>query len=160
MEISENHKVKVTEWIEEGASLSDVQRRLSEELNISMTYMDVRFMVLDLGLTPQDREESKQLEPSVIDESSAVQQDTIDEPAAAEDALSKGRVSVEIDRVMKPGALVSGSVVFSNGEKASWSLDQFGHLALDAGGADVKPSPDDLKAFQEKLRRNLEKRGF
>jgi len=160
VEINEIQKSKIAEWIDEGASLSEVQRRLSEELDINMTYMDVRFMILDQGLTPHDREEIKQAEPTVLDQAGAGQPATMEAPGAVEDTLPGGGVSVEVDRVMKPGTLVSGTVVFSNGEKASWSLDQFGRLALDAGGAEIKPSPEDVKAFQEELRRNLEKRGF
>ena len=160
MKITDVQKSKVAEWIDDGASLSEVQRRLSEEFQINMTYMDVRFMLIELGLTPQDREESTQTDPSVLDDTVAGPQDPIDSSSVVDDGLQKGNVSVDVDRVMKPGSLVSGTVVFSDGVKASWALDQLGRLALDAGGAEVHPSPEDIKVFQEELRKNLEKRGF
>jgi hypothetical protein len=160
VEITEVQKSKIAEWIDDGASLSEVQRRLSEEFQINMTYMDVRFMLLELGLTPQDREESAQSDPSLLADAAGGQQEPIEASGVVDDGLQKGNVSVDVDRVMKPGSLVSGTVVFSDGVKASWSLDQFGRLALDAGGAEVQPSPEDVKAFQEELRKNLEKRGF
>jgi hypothetical protein len=67
---------------------------------------------------------------------------------------------IELDRVMKPGSLVSGTVRFSDGVQASWALDQFGRLSLDAGRPDYRPSPDDIRSFQTELKRTLERRGF
>jgi len=160
VQITDIQKSKVAEWIDDGASLSEVQRWLSEELKINMTYMDVRFMLIELGLTPQDREEITPADPSVLDDAGAGPQEPIESSSVVDDGLQKGSVSVDVDRLMKPGSLVSGTVVFSDGVKASWALDQFGRLALDAGGAEVRPSPEDLKVFQEELRKNLEKRGF
>ena len=46
-------------WIEEGLDLSAIQARLESELDISMTYMDVRFLVGDLELMPKDEEEPR-----------------------------------------------------------------------------------------------------
>ena len=34
----------------EGASMSDLQRHLKDEFAISITYMDTRFLILDLGI--------------------------------------------------------------------------------------------------------------
>jgi hypothetical protein len=69
-------------------------------------------------------------------------------------------VSVEVDRVTKPGAVVSGTVSFSDGTHATWMLDQLGRLALDAGTPDYRPSEADLQAFQKELKSALERRGF
>ena len=40
---------KVSAWVAEGATLSQIQERLSTQLEVSMTYMDVRFLVDDLN---------------------------------------------------------------------------------------------------------------
>jgi hypothetical protein len=56
--------------------------------------------------------------------------------------------------------VVSGTVVFSDGVKSNWGLDQYGRLALDSGNRQYRPSPEDLQAFQETLSRELQKRGF
>ena len=40
MEISDAQKAAITQWIQEGRSLADVQRSLREAYEISMTYMD------------------------------------------------------------------------------------------------------------------------
>ena len=50
MELSDAQIAAVTKWILEGRSLADVQRSLREDLEISMTYMDVRFLVDDLDI--------------------------------------------------------------------------------------------------------------
>ena len=56
MQLDDAQKQQVSTWIEEGASLSDVQNRLEQEFGIRLTYMDVRFLVGDLQLTPKDPE--------------------------------------------------------------------------------------------------------
>ena len=53
MTLTDEQKAAVAEWVRDGAGLSDVQKRLQSEFDISMTYMDVRFLVIDLELTLQ-----------------------------------------------------------------------------------------------------------
>ena len=77
-----------------------------------------------------------------------------------DEVSAPGGLSLDVDAITKPGAVVSGTVVFSDGIKASWFLDQSGRLGLDAGDPGYKPSEDDLQVFQEQLRGALEKRGF
>jgi hypothetical protein len=56
MELSDAQKVAVTRWIQEGRSLADVQRSLREDFEISITYMDVRFLVDDLDIAVVEEE--------------------------------------------------------------------------------------------------------
>src|SRR5580658_5743665 len=44
----------VSEWVAAGDNLYAVQKKLAEQLKISMTYMDVRFLVDDLNLQLKD----------------------------------------------------------------------------------------------------------
>ena len=156
MELTVTQKQTIAEWVKEGNSLSEIQKRLAEELEIPMTYMDVRFLILDLGLNVQDKPEPV-AQPKVqpLDAPGT-------DPAATslEGSAPGGGVSVEVDRVTKPGTIVSGTVAFSDGTSSAWSLDQFGRLALDPGASGAQPSPEDLQAFQEELRAVLEKRGL
>jgi hypothetical protein len=69
-------------------------------------------------------------------------------------------VTVEVDRLTLPGSLVSGSVVFSDGVKANWSLDQAGRLALGAKDKSYRPSAQDVQEFQMAIARELQKRGY
>ena len=40
----------VASWVAAGDSLAAIQKKLAEQFKVSMTYMDVRFLVDDLGL--------------------------------------------------------------------------------------------------------------
>lgn len=150
MELNDQQKSAVQSWVEEGCGLSEIQRRLAQEYDVSMTFMDVRFLIIDLGLEIKEAKESPSpakapAEVPVLDDQGEVPGDG---------------VSVDVDRVMKPGAIVSGTVVFSDGVQAGWMLDQMGRLALDPSQADYRPSEDDVAAFQQALQQELAKRGF
>ncbi len=169
MELTSDQKKTVAKWITDGDGLSEVQRKLSSEFGMTMTFMDVRFLVDDLGVTlknkPVSISKNQSLQPA-SDQTAAPDADpgyedgVIDEPAPvpADGVLSN--VSIDIDVVMKPGTVVSGNVVFSDGVKASWALDTYGRLALGASKEGYKPSQADIQAFQQELGRQLKKRGF
>src|SRR6266567_812500 len=48
--LSPEQKQTVAAWVAAGDNLSAVQKKLAEHFKVSMTYMDVRFLVDDLGL--------------------------------------------------------------------------------------------------------------
>ena len=50
MSLTPEQKQAVTDWIAAGDNLSAVQKKLTEQFKVSMTYRDVRFLVDDLGL--------------------------------------------------------------------------------------------------------------
>ncbi|MEN9840370.1 MAG: hypothetical protein RL376_170 [Verrucomicrobiota bacterium] len=54
MNLSPDQKATVSTWISAGDNLSAVQKKLRDQFQISMTYMDVRFLVDDLNLTLKD----------------------------------------------------------------------------------------------------------
>ena len=136
-----------------GGSMSDMQKLLKEDFGISITYMDTRFLILDLGI--ELIEESKGKEEAPADETPMKP-----EGNSVEGAPSSGGVVLDMDHLALPGALVSGSVTFSDGETAVWMIDQTGRMGLDPDTAGYRPSPEDITQFQEKLRNLLEKGGF
>ena len=71
-----------------------------------------------------------------------------------------GGVKVELDKVNPPGAMASGSVVFSDGQSKKWTLDQYGRLGLTGGDDQYKPSDEDVAEFQKQLDTALRGRGF
>lgn len=153
MVLQEEHKKAVAEWIAEGATLSDVQKRLKEEFQISLTYMDVRFLVDDLGL---QLAEQKATQAEAADRLAAAKQEG---EAQREGAPPPGGgVSVTMDSITKPHALASGKVTFSDGETAEWMLDQTGRLGLMPSKQGYRPSQGDVMAFQDELQRVA--RGF
>ena len=44
----------MAEWIADGMKLSEIQNKLDAEFGVSMTYMEVRFLMDDLSLKPVD----------------------------------------------------------------------------------------------------------
>ena len=158
MELSDTQKSAVTKWIQEGQSLADVQRSLREEFEISMTYMDVRFLVDDLDIEVAEEEP----EPPELSEVEAGE-DAIAEPAEAElvDEGTNGAVTIDVDAIMRPGSLVSGTVVFSDGVSLGWQLSAAGQLGLIPGeDPEYRPSPEDVQSFQSQLEEVLRKKGF
>ena len=143
MKLKDEEKAAVANWIREGASLSEVQKRLESEFEVRMTYMDLRFMVDDLDLEIQSAAPK------------------FDDPVpSAMPGGEAGGVSVTLDKVTRPDALVSGQVTFSDGQSAQWHLDQMGRLAMNPSQPGYKPTEEDLQKFQEKLREAVEKSGM
>ena len=158
MELSDAKKAVVTKWIQEGRSLADVQRLLREDHQISMTYMDVRFLVDDLDIEVANNEPEAPELPEV-----EAAEDATAEPVEAElvDEGSNGAVTIDVDAIMRPGSLVSGTVVFSDGVSLGWQLSAAGQLGLIPGeDSEYRPSPEDLQSFQSQLEEVLRKRGF
>lgn len=160
----------VASWIRSGASLSDVQKRLAAELNVHLTYLDVRFLVDDLNLTLVDKPKPVPAQPASQAHKAPASDESFDEdyvgaedqplPADPTGTLPEGKVSVEVDPIARPGALVSGSVVFSDGQNAQWYLDQTGRLGLVPPSAGYKPSESDILAFQRQLQTAMERMGY
>ncbi|MDD5482886.1 MAG: hypothetical protein PHP98_04465 [Kiritimatiellae bacterium] len=154
-QLNQEQKELVRQWVTAGATLPEIQKKIKEELKIPVTFMETRFLVLDLNLDIKEKTPAAPADIDLSKPSSAGAEDEVPEEKAA-----PGGVSVELDRVVKAGAIVSGKVTFSDGETAAWSLDQFGRLALSAGNAGYRPSQDDLQAFQQELARLIQNRGF
>lgn len=159
MNLNEAQQKIVSEWIAAGAKLSEVQNRLAKELGISLTYMEVRFLVDDLKLRLRDPEPPKPATPPAAAATSSLPTPApVQEPEVLPPA--GGQVSVTVDQIARPGALVSGGVTFSDGMKADWYLDQTGRLGLVAKQQGYKPSPADVQQFQMALEREMAKMGF
>lgn len=55
MSLTPEQKQAVATWVAAGDNLSTIQKKLIEQYKVSMTYMDVRFLVDDLNLALKDR---------------------------------------------------------------------------------------------------------
>lgn len=178
MELTQEQKAAVAAWVEDGASLAEVQRRIRGEFGVPLTYMEVRLLVLDIGATPKEKPkpaekpanqdgdglEGRGRSPSAPqDEFPEDTESSSEGPASADlpppdpaDSLLGGKVSVELDKVVRAGAAMSGSVTFSDGVTGSWMLDAYGRLALTkVSKAGYQPKREDLEAFQIELQRKL-----
>jgi len=161
MNLDESQRQRVTAWILQGAKLSEIQTRLAEEFGLRLTYMEVRFLVDDLKLTPKDPEPPKTAEP--LPAATPKPADTKNPAKVDGDETSPpsaGKVSVTVDQLTRPGAIASGKVAFSDGQNADWYLDQMGRLGVVPKKQGYKPSAADVQQFQTALQNELARMGF
>jgi hypothetical protein len=157
MNLDEAQRQRVTAWVLQGAKLSEIQNRLAEEFGLKMTYMEVRFLVDDLKLTLKDPEPPKVAAPVA---GAAKPADKKSTPPPAEPPGMPGGVSVTVDQLARPGAIVSGKVAFSDGQQAEWYLDQTGRLGVVPKQQGYKPTAADVQQFQAALQSEIARLGF
>src|SRR6185503_1775726 len=118
MTLDETQRKKVAGWIADGMKLSEIQNRLASELGLRMTYMDVRLLVDDLKLTPKDIDPPKPVVPVAAPAGGPPQTSSsalkVENAPAPENSVSG--VSVSVDQLARPGAVVSGKVTFTDGK--------------------------------------------
>ena len=76
------------------------------------------------------------------------------------DEGTRTNVRMTLDQIVGPGAMVSGDVVFSDGVKARWLIDQMGRFGLEPSQPGYRPTDADLRAFQIQLRVELQRKGY
>lgn len=164
MTLDENQKREVARWLEEGLKLAEIQTRLASEMGVKLTYMEVRFLVDDLHLTPKDPDPPEVETPLASPEEDLG--DPIPLPAAEQAPVPApeppvgGGVQVSVDALTKPGSLASGQVTFSDGNQAEWYLDQMGRLGLAPKTEGYRPSPGDIQEFQVALEQEIRRSGL
>ena len=151
MNFPEEQKALVSKWVSEGESIAKIQNLLKKHFDLGLTYMDVRFLVDDLGVVYKDSSES-------VDDSEDKELET--EQDFEENNEASG-IKVDVDAVIRPGSLVSGNVRFSDGVSLGWQLTSTGQLGLIPGDdPEYRPSNEDLQAFQTQLQEVLKEKGF
>ena len=174
MKLNEEHLKAVAAWFAGGASLDEIQKRLTSEFGVHVTYFDLRMIVADLPQPePEESETAAESgEPSSSSEASdsseiadsgeaSESSDSSASSEASEGGPQAANVSVTVDAIMIPGTMASGEVVFSDGVKGKWYLDQMGRLGL---GGDLpqgyRPAPEDAALFQARLMEALRSKGL
>lgn len=175
MELSEEQKKTVAAWIAEGLKLSEIQERMGELWDLRMTYMEARFLVDDLKLMPKDPEPPAQPSPAPdggapaadargsqqpVSSDSDGDADAVDGAAGDDQPTSAGGVSVKVDTITRPGAMVSGSAAFSDGQSMQWSIDQFGRMGMIPPSPGYRPPAEDIPKFQMLLDQELSRMGM
>jgi len=189
MVIKPEQKQAVAAWIAGGDSLSVVQRKLSEQFQIAMTYMDVRFLVDDLNLEirdplpPQDKKTEEQTPAAAekkgfldkmkekvglgsSEEESEELEEAEDEelPPDSDELPADGLVGVTltVDKInLIPGALASGTVTFSDGVTGKWIVDQYGRPGFtEISKQGYRPTAADAQDFMQQLSATLQNQGF
>ena len=146
MSLTDDQKAAISKWIEDGANLSEIQKRLKEEFHISLTYLETRLLADDLKLALKEPERPIEPPPLPAQEKTS--------------AATAGKVSVTIDQITRPGAMISGRATFSDGQKAEWYLDQTGRLGLNPSTPGYRPSQQDVMDFQIELEKLARSQGL
>ena len=170
--LTQEQLAQVECWASEGATLNDVQTRLKSEFGISLTYLEARLLMLEVGVRPTDKpREQPKPDPEPQAPSPPEDQDaegaSWEEPAPAlaeaevdQEGVLGAEVTLTADQIAIPGALISGKVTFSDGQLATWYLDQFGRLGLGGAPQGYQPPKADIPKFQQQLDRLMQRAGF
>ncbi len=133
----------VREWAAQGIDLNGIQKRLVTDCGVHMTYMDVRFLLLDHGIeiaaAPEQPSPEQPQQPAPV--------------AAAAEGPTPGTLKVELDDLQIPGTLLSGKAEFASGIRGSWQIDQMGRFGWSELSA--TPNPAELAEFERELRQLL-----
>ncbi len=152
--LTEKQIAMIKTWVDDGARLPDIQQKMESDLGQRLTYMDTRFLVIDLGL------ELKTEEPDVVDEAEETNTDEVSRNELTEDDIevlphdaTSANVNVTVDEIARPGVMASGRVTFSDGQGGMWYVDEMGRLGVDPDTEGYSPSESDILAFQKELQR-------
>ena len=169
MTLTDAQKAQVGAWLREGLPLAEVQNRLARELGASLTYLELKLLVSELKVLPKDREATA----APVNLGAAPNPTAPARPAPTAPAPASPRppaaspppptptaVSVAVDNVTRPGAMVSGSVTFTDGQRAAWYVDEMGRLSVAASQPGYRPPPGDMQQFQMALEQELARSGF
>ena len=147
----------VEQWAAEGATLNQIQDRLRSECALTLTYMETRLLLLELGVKIQEK--PREVPPEVQPAPPAPVPGEDGEPAA-ESPAGGSDLNIVVDDVPPPGALISGKATFSDGVTVMWFLDQMGRFGMRGPTEDYKPPAADIPVFQRDLDTLLQLRGF
>ena len=128
-----------------GKSLSDIQTLLNEKFGVRLTYMEVRIMASELdNIDWTSRDPVKQADPV---------EDVTKVPVPKNESAGDGATVVEVNQVVRAGALAEGTVRFGSGASGTWIVDQMGRLGFDK--LNGEPTEKDIQEFQMELRKVL-----
>lgn len=155
MKLTEEQKNAVKRWADEGAGLSEIQSRLLDEFAIRLSYMETRFLVIDIDATIKDPP-SKEKTP----EQAILSDEAADDKIQTQAVPADGDVSVDISPITRPGFAIAGTVVFSDGVKAEWGVTVDGRLSLEPEQPEYRPTSEDIRQFQLKLKELFASQGM
>ncbi len=163
----------IMEKLNEGMSLSDVQKLLESQYGLRMTYLDLRLLAADLQVNwekqdkpkaaekpapaapapaapaPEETAEPLDNDEKIVDDETEDDDQIEDEPAAS------GETQVELDESPIPGTVASGTVKFASGASGKWAVMRGGRLGFEADEGSAEPTEDDFAQFQVELRRKM-----
>ena len=156
----------------EGNNLSRIQDMLAEQ-GVKMTFMELRLIASEIETSfwqksepapepapeekapaaPADAPAEEDGFPGEDAAGQAPQQEPAQEAPAGDagEAAPRGRTSVTVDQLQRPGFLATGTVTFGSGASGNWCLDQMGRVMFEK--LNGKPDRIDIQEFQMELQR-------
>lgn len=158
--LTEEQVSTIQNWAAEGAQLADIQKRMEDEMEHRLTYMDTRFLVLDLGIELRNLEAEAKAEEAEKTEAVPKQDELTEDDLEIlpPNNQSSGPVRVTVDEIARPGVMASGRVTFGDSQSGMWYVDEMGRLGIDPDTAGYRPTEADLLAFQSELQKVMESR--
>jgi hypothetical protein len=154
---NEERKQVVGEWLAKGHTLSQIQDYLHKEKNDPITYMELRLLLSEMpDAKLPEKELPKTLSPSGVPTAANAGAKV---PSAEKEPPTSAKLSISVDQMPAPGAMLSGYARFPSGAKAHWFLDEMGRLGVDPELGSGKPTPQDMQEFTTELRRMLQQTG-
>ncbi len=156
----------IRESLNQGMSLSDVQKGLAEQFDIRMTYLELRMIAAELAVDWKKQDKpvpAKKAEVVKEDAAETQEEDLSDEEEDGSDLADgagdapavSGKTKVTVSKLVRPGAAISGDVVFSSGAKGDWYVDNMGRLGFNPAEGSGQPNQNDLREFQKELQKAL-----
>ena len=134
--------------IEEGETLSNVQKLVNETFGTKYTFMEIRILASELEDVDWGALDPKPAAPPADEEKKE------DAAAAEPPASGEGKTVVEISKLVRPGTALSGTVTFRSGSSAEWYVDSYGRLGLENLRGE-QPTEEDVRDFQVELQKQL-----
>lgn len=149
--LTPEQKQLISAWVEEGLDLNAIQKRLNDECDLRLTFMDTRFLVLDLGLEIKSPEKK----PTPVAAAVATPPVATLANTEAEDTLPNGNLELSLDDTIPEGMAVTGKVKFPSGAHGSWFLDNQYRIGIDPAPASPEPTENDMTIFEREIERFL-----
>ncbi|MBR5894702.1 MAG: hypothetical protein IKZ13_04080 [Akkermansia sp.] len=151
--VSNEQLEMVRRWASYGVDLNGIQKKLAAECGVHLTYMEVRFLLLDHGIEiarPQEKPAPEPVEEPVKQAAPAAPAEAAPQQTGPTAAV---KPVVTLDDLQLPGTLLSGKCSFPSGTNGSWQIDQMGRFGwTELNGT---PTPVELQAFEFELRQIL-----
>lgn len=140
-------------WASQGIDLNGIQKNLVAECGVHLTYMEVRFLLLDYGIEIARQQEAPK--PAPAPQPQAEQPAA---PAPAADPMTGSapvKPTMSLDDIQIPGTILSGKCEFPSGTKVAWQIDQMGQLNCSQLSGTM--TQEEQQAFVFELRQILSK---
>jgi hypothetical protein len=135
----------IAQHLAEDLTLNEIHKVLADKHAVKITFMELRLLSADIENMDWSKFDPKKEEEE-------------EEAKEVVELIPQEATQIEISKIQRPGAMVSGSVVFLSGVKGEWYLDEYGALGMNLADESQQPSEEDMLDFQTNLQQQLSAR--